>query len=269
MLMYSRVESVRSVSLAEKFSDRRARVALFEVVKSLRLDWNTIYKSAFTDGFVPGTGYESNFGAGRISQARSEMIAVWLRDHHPEAHLELEARMQQLADPAPSTAGWEKWVVSQGRFGAIDVGLVLTRPQGVVGLAPLEPVAEQRIRLGQSFAFRIVEPLDGTVLAFQSSGQGWYPLPLASDGLQTAILPDQTALPIDPESGAVVPLVEDRDHGRHRFVFLVGRDDLIAAIAQGLAPGRLIPPAFLNGIAERLQAGRGWTLHRLNVLFVQ
>ena len=255
--------------MAGKFEDRQARVALFEIVKSLRLAWNTVYAEAFTDGFIPGTGYESNFGAGRIGKDRAGMIAIWLRDQHPQAYLELETRLQRLAHPSPHAANWDNWIVARGRFGAFDVGLVTPRPQGVVGFAPLEPVAEQRIRLGQDFAFRVVEPLDGAALALQSSGQGWYPLPLGAGCLQTVIRPEQAALPVDPESGAVVPLVEDRDHGRHRFVFLVGRDDLIDAIAQGLAPGSLIPPVFLNGIAERLQAGRGWALHRLNVLFVQ
>ena len=252
-----------------KFADPHARIALYETVKSLRLNWNTVFAAAFTDGFVPGRGYESNFSAGRIGAKRAEMVAVWLRDHHPEAHLELKARLQRLDDPLPSNQGWEDWIVAQGRFGTLDVGLVPSRPQGVVGFAPLEPIAGQRIRLSEAFAFRILEPMDGAVLAFQSSGDGWYPLPLSNGHLQAQIAPKQTALPVDPGNGTIVPLAEDQQYGRHRFVFLVGQESLIAAIAQGMTAGRMIPPAFLNGIAEQLASGRTWSLHRLNVLFVQ
>ena len=250
--------------------DLMARRVLYEVVKSIKgVSFTRIYDEAFTDGFTPGKGYESNFSAGKIGIERAAQIAAWLKDHHPEAYLELTSRLDALANPPDPVPDWEDWIARHGRFGVFDVALVKRSGLSIVSFASTEPLAEQSIRLGQSFVFRLKEPLKGSVLAFQSPGHGWYPLPLHPEQLQTSLDDSEIILPIDPTTREPMPLSEDDQKGRHRFVFLVSHEPLIDAIAGGVSAGQMIPPAFLNGLAQRLEGKTdGWSLYRLDVLFV-
>jgi hypothetical protein len=61
--------------------------------------WSRFYEAVFDRSGVPGTGYEDNFRAGRISRIKANMIHRWISIHHTQAAIALDTAVTALPDP--------------------------------------------------------------------------------------------------------------------------------------------------------------------------
>lgn len=111
------------------------------------------------------------------------------------------------------------------------------------------------------FCFQFTAPFTGSVLAFQSVEERWYPLPLRDDQWPDDVAEGMNSLQRGVIDGSHAPLVEEDHDRRHSFAFLLGERQLIHTIV-ALASNASAPIDgwALDKIAEALiKQETGWS----------
>lgn len=188
-------------------------------------DWRKFYLAVFGTDICAGIGYEDNFRAGKIGRKRAHTIAVWLNQN--VGHRSDEGDVWSFADDARALLGWEEFLRKHERHDGLSVVRSAELDLSVVGLALSDlRQASVKLKLGEHFFLRLVCDKPGSALGFQETRGAWYPLPLSDAGGTLDLSAGNHILPRTDE-GALLPLSEDADPGRCRFIIVVGSvDDL-------------------------------------------
>lgn len=198
-----------------KASDKNV-AALYQIAKNVRdrrdISWKEFYDLCLLQKFTPGLGYEDNFRAGKISRSKAHQIASWIDENYPDLAEQLRAKCEEKG------ALWEKFVGDHGQFGHVRTIPFRRAGMGIVEFVNAGPVSE--IKLGAPFYFMLTIPEKGTLSSFQKYGDAWYCLPLQRDGLIVPTEIGQVAVPILEKSSDIDPVSENRDFGKHEFVFV-------------------------------------------------
>jgi hypothetical protein len=126
--------------------------------------WSRFYEAVFDRGGVPGTGYEDNFRAGRISRIKANAIHRWISIHHTQAAIALDSAVTALPDAVTVEDSWQSFIDAHGQYSALEI--VTMNDLGIVGFARDKTNAAYRIKLGQAFCFRLTSKRSGAALAF-------------------------------------------------------------------------------------------------------
>lgn len=247
-----------------------ARRLLYRHIKRLidtsALTWSRVFRDALGEAGGPGLGYEDNFRAGRISRQKAARLYGWLRSASAEIADDLDRDLMDLGHA--QGASWERFLAVRGSFEGVEVVPLNDARPGLVSFARAEPLAPPRIGLGEPFCFRLLDAPAGEVMALQSVGRGWHAMPLSADGLSMPIARGTCWVPEADAGQSPELLAEESDAGRHRFLFIIASSALVREIELAIPADRQLRSEELATIVERLEAASGWSLRRINVLFV-
>ena len=213
--------------------------------------WSRFYEAVFDRGGVPGTGYEDNFRAGRVSRIKANAIHRWISIHHTQAAIALDGTVTALPDAALVEDSWQLFIDTHGQYSALEI--VTMDDLAIVGFAREKIGDAYRIKLGEAFCFRLTTEHSGAALAFQQAKGAWHVLPLQHDGLATEIERGTQIMPRDGDMP--MPLSEDSDTGLYRFVMIIAAADVIAGAAQTLSIGLAIASDQLSDVIDALTQG--------------
>lgn len=227
------------------------RAALYQLCKAIvaqnALTWDGFFEATLSR--QPGTNIhmKDNFRRGTISCAHAAVIVAWIAKHHAEIASEIAP---DLFDARPPD-DWEALIDQHAIYGQLHIRL-LKSSRGIVQSAINHPVATTPIRFGQQFCFDLTIDKGGHIIAFQAVKSEWYPLPLDMKTNQLTIYREagQHLLPWDDDKASPHPIAEYAHDGLHLFVFVVGTQDTIEAIAAELTAGASIEPQFLSTLAK-------------------
>lgn len=236
------------------------------ILKMRGIGWQQFFEQELKPPLYVAPGYhQSNFGKGTIARDRALRIFEWIVANH----LDLAVRIDPALFNPSLTSDWRNFLERRGRYG--DVTLVLPPDgRGIVQRADRHPVADKPVRLGQSFGFLVTNELAGRVLGLQGYRGVWFPIPLGNDDVTMAVpcQVGQQPLPFNPATGQPVKLREADHPGEHRFVFLVGPEEVIGQCESRLSLNHAILPETLDRIAHDFDQAEAGTVavHRLNVI---
>lgn len=249
------------------------RKVLYQALKRLidgsAYSWDQVYAAAFGRPFAAGAGYEDNFRAGKIDRKKAAALYRWIAEHHPQAARAIDAEIAVLHGREAVTPDWDRFLQDHATVDGLAIVPVPDKPTGIVAFADAEPLSGRPIRRGEHFVFRLANPVGGMAIAFQWTKGVWYPLPLQPGGLVAAVPAKPHFLPWDKVRAEPVPLSEDTDMGRHRFVVVVLPEAIDRAFLDGLKIGQEVPPAsFRDLVAALLATGPAiWRAFRIAVQF--
>jgi hypothetical protein len=213
--------------------------------------WSRFYEAVFDRGGVPGTGYEDNFRAGRVSRIKANAIHRWISIHHTQAAIALDSAVTALPDAVTIEDSWQSFVDAHGQYGALEI--VTIDELSIVGFACEKIGDAYRIKLGEAFCFRLTSEHSGAALAFQQAKGVWYALPLRQAALEVEVARGTQIVPRDGDMP--MPLSEDSDTGLYRFVMIIGAAHVIARAAQTLSIGLAIASDQLSDVIDALTQG--------------
>jgi hypothetical protein len=227
--------------------------------------WSRFYEAVFDRGGIPGTGYEDNFRAGRVSRIKANAIHRWISIHHTQAAIALDTAVTALPDTVTVEDSWQPFIDAHGQYSALEI--VTMDDLAIVGFANDKTNTAYRIKLGQAFFFRLTSKRSGAALAFQQAKGAWHILPLRHDGLATEI---ERGTQIVPRGGdAPLPLSEDSDTGLVRFVMIVAAKEMIDRIAHALSVGLAIAPDQLRGVIDVvMHEHASFVVHRADAMII-
>ncbi|WP_249693718.1 hypothetical protein [Stappia sp. WLB 29] len=247
------------------------RKKLYRVMSKARKarNWtlHRFLKETLGDHVPLGTDYEANARAGRMARSKCGPIHDWLRANHPALCAELDRKLS-LASPQPRSR-WLDLVETEGQYLGLEVLSLPSASLGIVTLTRLTPIADQRLRLGDRFCFRLTPPFAGHVIAFQNVAHSWHILPLSTKAANAQVGNAPTLLPRGAGDDEPEPLHELNDEGLHRFVFLITARPCAVDSIVGAPFGTQLPEALLDELAARylsLEIGAR-VLLRINLLF--
>jgi hypothetical protein len=225
--------------------------------------WSRFYEAVFDRGGVPGTGYEDNFRAGRISRIKANMIHRWISIHHTQAAIALDSAVTALPDAVRVEDSWQSFIDAHGQYGALEI--VRLDDLAIVGFARGKRQRIATIRRGEAFCLRLTSDMAGRCVGLQRSGALWFPLPLSHDNSLVSITAGVQILPRDT-SGEVMPLSEDANAGRYEFVLLIASDQYLASMESLALSDEAISLESLEALAEALESAPPFAVHRAPVL---
>jgi hypothetical protein len=225
--------------------------------------WSRFYEAVFDRGGVPGSGYEDNFRAGRVSRIKANVIHRWISIHHTQAAIALDSAVTALPDAVRVEDAWQSFIETHGHYGALEI--VRLDELAIVGFARGRKKRIATIRRGEAFCLRITSDMAGRCIGLQRSGALWFPLPLSHDNDVVSITAGVQILPCD-ESGDVMPLSEEADAGRYEFVVLIASDQCLASVSALAISEEAISPECLAALAETLENAPPFAVHRAPVL---
>lgn len=271
------------------------RKALYRATRQLvdrgTMTWDQIYERAFGERFHRGTGYESNFGNGKIARYRAAIIFRWLRDEYPELAATVEREITGFYE-SPDTSGlWERLITEHGVFEAVHVIREQRSPpeapqpregapkhiqqQDQITLARAEIAQDKqssyRMDMNHPFRFRLASPISGAVLGFQWVRGRWWSIPLGPGTIQSAVREGEQDLP--PKQGVSLDgglLIEGIEAGLHRVVFVIIPDNLAASAVTRYTLDDYVSIGFLDSFAQAILAlaPETWRVLRINMMFV-
>jgi hypothetical protein len=225
--------------------------------------WSRFYEAVFDRGGVPGSGYEDNFRAGRVSRIKANVIHRWISIHHTQAAIALDSAVTALPDAVRVENAWQSFIETHGHYGALEI--VRLDELAIVGFARGKRQRIATIRRGEAFCLRLTSEMAGRCIGLQRSGALWFPLPLSHDYNVVSITAGVQILPRD-ESGDVMPLSEEADAGRYEFILLIASDQCLASMTALAINEEAISPECLAGWAATLENAPPFAVHRAPVL---
>ena len=209
--------------------------------------------------------FSENFRAGKISRKRAHTIAHWLSQN--VGHRSDERDVQFVADDAAALLGWEEFLRKHEQPDGLSLVRSADLDLNVVGLAQSsQRQASVKLKLGEQFFLRLVCDNIGAALGFQETRGSWYPLPLSDAGGTLDLSAGSHILP-RTDDGALLPLSEDADPGRCRFVIVVGSaDDLLRSLAKREI-GLPLSSSYLLLLSDVLGKVQQVGSYTLNVVF--
>ena len=206
----------------------------------------------FRRGFTKTTYYAQVFG--------------WLEEKHPS----YAARLRD-GDNVDATRPGESWTQLLLQDWARSLTVVPLDPStaNIVTFAHRDTGPTYALKLGTSFCFHAVTDIGGAALAMQGFAGQWYPLPLSEDAASCRVPAGAIALPAAPGSQEPLPLIEEDEAGRHRFVVIISGEEACASMATGFRPGVPIDRGQLDRIARALPAlpETAWRIFRTTIVF--
>jgi hypothetical protein len=225
--------------------------------------WSRFYEAVFDRGGVPGSGYEDNFRAGRISRIKANAIHRWISIHHTQAAIALDSAVTALPDAVSVEDAWQSFIDTHGHYGALEI--VKLDDPAIVGFARGRKKRMATIRRGEAFCFRLTSDMAGRCIGLQRSGALWFSLPLSHDNSIVSIMEGVQILPRD-ESGEVMPLSEEADAGRYEFVLLIASDQCLASMTALAISEEAISRDSLARLAATIEGAPPFAVHRAPVL---
>jgi hypothetical protein len=223
---------------------RRLYKAVRAVMSASGTTWPEVFMGAFGTHHRVGPGYEDNFRAGKIAVRRAVQIAEWLQRNHPQT----AGTVEEDGNASTGSLSWEALLLNAEAL--LEVIVVDPAQPGIVAFADSRLPSRKTIQLGQSFCLRLECPINGYAVAFQHTASGWFSLPLNTDGKPMPVESGTLLLPFDSETKEPLPLSEEAERGRHRFVVVALRDHAVATRFL-FGPGSGIPLPELDRLAER------------------
>lgn len=225
--------------------------------------WSRFYEAVFDRGGVPGSGYEDNFRAGRVSRIKANAIHRWISIHHTQAAIALDSAVTALPGAVKVEDAWQSFIDTHGHYGALEI--VRLNELAIVGFARGKRKAIATIRRGEAFCLRLTSDMAGRCIGLQRSGAMWFSLPLSHDNSLVSVTAGVQILPRDA-SGDTMPLSEESDAGRYEFVLLIASDQCLAAMTALTISEEAISPECLAVLAETLENAPPFAVHRASVL---
>lgn len=275
------------------------RAELYIVVKLFLDDrvlrWERVFSEIY--GNV-GDEDLNNLRKGTLSRKKSNQIAKWFEQNHPEVleplwdnplftramerpihsrfepnepdawdellakHSVREGVGVVLADSSHTESAVEAVLVDTFVVAAMQNVVAKVEPSGV------RPKPKMQISLGVEFAFWFELPLKGYVLALQQDKGVWSPLPI--DGQKPYCRlgnSEQSKLPLSVD-GAPGQLVELDEPGYRSFAFIVTEREVPALLSMQLLQQPSVDIPTLNSIANWLTGHAGsFRVHWIGVSF--
>ena len=226
--------------------------------------WSRFYEAVFDRGGIPGTGYEDNFRAGRVSRIKANAIHRWISIHHTQAAIALDGAVMALPDAVTVKDSWQSFIDTHGHYGAMEI--VKLDDLAIVGFARSKRQRIATIRRSQAFCLRLTSDMAGRCIGLQRSGALWFPLPLSHDNDIVSITAGVQILPRD-ECGDVMPLSEEAEAGRYEFVLLIASDQCLASMPALAISDEAINPDSLARLAATFESASPFAVHRAFALF--
>ncbi|WP_208348947.1 hypothetical protein [Pseudaestuariivita rosea] len=246
--------------------DRKRLYRCCKVIVDLKhVTWDALYAQSFGTPFARSTDFDSNFSRGKIARSKAALIHHWITETYPE----IGKAIAPSLFTTNSDTGWEQLIDNESTYGHLHIRPFSAR-KGIVQSALKHPVSDTVLKLGQPFCFDLTTQSAGHILAFQSIKDDWYSMPLDMQTGQLSVHRPigQHLLPWDDTENAPHPIAEYSHAGLHRFVFVLGAEDVIQKLEIDLYSGIAIRPNKLQSIAKMLRSqNEGRVFHRLNVVF--
>lgn len=200
-------------------STQEDRIRLYKAAKDLnsrlKIEWEELFKRAFGLNAV-SSSYVDNLRHGKIGAIRAEELAHWIERQAPNL-LPPDLRTEL---PPDDYSVWGEFLSEHGIYQSIQV--IPYRPPGfgIVGASDMPPLTDLNIKIGQSFFFKLDMEKNGTLVAFQGYHEHWFPLWLRHGGQTLSVGTGDVKLPIGDSKTEIKPVLEAKNDGEYKFVFV-------------------------------------------------
>lgn len=254
-------------------SNKESRLVLYRFFLNLEqnglINRKRFIAQAFADYDGSYDGFDDGFKKGKAGSTKLGMIAREIGSQFPERVPILIEQLQPVWPHESNHDYWDRFLELNGSFSNVEVFKSDDNGLNITTFANREPLADQRIKLGESFHFELDSPIAGQVFALQCVNHAWFKLPLSR---QQSVIPINTGkhvIPVDLETVEPDSYCEEHNTGLHKYVFVVAETEL-SMIADRISVSEPIQRKELMQLAfDIVDLDAEWEMFLINVLFVQ